>query len=56
MTDVKLNVVGQWFWGSSLNECNETFVTKFHEENRYEVVCWDHHNRAMVDIARIGTG
>ena len=31
--DVDLNVVGQWFWGS-VQECSETFITKFHEENR----------------------
>ena len=31
--DVELNVVGQWSWGS-LQECSETFITKFHEENR----------------------
>ena len=31
--DVKLNVVGQWSWGS-LQECSETFITEFHDENR----------------------
>ena len=33
VADVELNVVGQWSWGS-LQECSQTFVAKFHEENR----------------------
>ena len=32
MADDDLNVVGQWSWGS-LQECGETLVTQFHEEN-----------------------
>ena len=32
VTDVQLNVVGQWSWGS-LQECSEAFVANFHEEN-----------------------
>ena len=32
MSRQMLNVVGQWSWGS-LQECSETFITKFHEEN-----------------------
>ena len=32
MADVDLNVVGQWSWGL-LQECGETLVAKFHEEN-----------------------
>ena len=32
MADVELDVVGQWSWGS-LQECGQTFVANFHEEN-----------------------
>ena len=33
VADVELKVVGQWSWGV-LQECSQTFITKFHEENR----------------------